>query len=310
MWEIRAFWAAAAVGLLTWLTAPAAAQTAAPPGVSDVADPALVPEDTLETPYTLGMGTGARAGATGTSALAYNASNMGATNAYHIEAFSQVIPGGGDAYWTIGSSVTDSSTSKYVSLGTSFRGIFSGTDRRYSGWDWRTAIGVQAIEQLGLGLGVRWGRMNAETSEGERLGPSFSGVTLDASLTITPIPMLKLAGLGYNLIKTHSSLAPQMAGGSASLVPVEAFTIGADVLVDLSTFEDPELLIGFGAQFIAGEMVPLRFGYRRDNGRELNAITAGAGFNKGKFGIEASIRQTLGSEKETYLVVTTRFVVR
>lgn len=310
MAKVRAFGAAGIVAVLVCFPRTGVAQTAAPSGIDDAATPFLPSEDTLETPFTLGMGAGARAGATGTSALAYNASNMGATRAYHVEAFSQIIPGGGNTYWTVGSSVTDSTTAKRLALGTSFRGIFSGEDRQYRGWDWRTGLGIQAIDQLGLGLGVRWGRMNAETVDGQPVGPSFNGVTIDASLTLTPIPMLKLAALGYNLVRTRSTLAPQTVGGSAFLVPVDEFSVGADVLVDLSTFERNELLIGVGVQFIAAEMVPLRFGYRRDNGRDFNQITAGAGFNKGRFGVEASIRQTVGSFRETYLVLMTRFVVR
>lgn len=311
MGEMRAFWAAGIVGLLTAVCAPGAAlaQTAAPTGIADAANPPLVPEDTLETPYTLAMGAGARAGAIGTSALAYNASNMAAVSVYHIEAFSQIIPGD-KTYWTIGSSVTDSTTSKKLALGTSFRGIYGGTDRRYSGWDWRSGIAIQAIEQLGIGLGVRWGRMKTDRLNGQRLGPTFDGITLDASITITPIPWLKVAGLGYNLVKTHSTLAPQMAGGSVNLAPVDSLSFGGDLLVDLSTFQKNELLLGGGAQFIAGEMVPLRIGYRRDSGRDLNQITAGAGFNKGKFGIEAALRQTLGSQKESYILIMTRIVVK
>lgn len=292
------------------LPSAALAQTEASPGFSGEAPRSLVPEDTLETAYTLGLGTGVRAAATGTSALALNASNMGAERAYHIEAFSQLIPGDGDTYWTIGSSVTDSATSKRIALGTSFRGVFSGTDRRYDGWDWRTGIGVTAIPQLALGLGIRWGRLRSKTFDGQRIGPTFNGVTLDASLTVTPLPILKIAGLGYNLVKTNSSLAPQMAGGSVAIIPIESFTAGADLLVDLSTFENNELLFGFGAEFVASERVPLRLGYRRDNGREFNQITAGAGYVQGRFGIEFSLRQTLGSEnKETYMIIQTRFVV-
>lgn len=312
MWEIRAFRAAATVGLLATICVPVPvlAQTAAPSGVAEPANPRLPPEDNFETAYTLGMGAGSRAGATGTSALAYNASNMAAVAAYHVEAFSQIIPGGGDTYWTIGSAVTDSTTAKKLALGTSFRGIFSGSERRYKGWDWRTSVGIQAIQQLGVGLSVRWGRMDAESIDGQPLAPTFNRVTLDASITITPMPWLKLAGLGYNLIKTRSSLAPQMAGGSVSVAPIDSLTIGGDILVDLSTFQKNELLAGAGLQFIAGEMVPLRIGYRRDGGRNLNQITASAGFNKGKFGIEAALRQTVGSQKESYILIMTRFVVK
>ena len=100
------------------------------------------------------MGSGARAGAVGVSALAYNTSNMAAVSTYDVEAFSQLIPGSksnGGTYWTIGSSISDSTTSKKIAMGTSFRGVFAGENRRYSGWDWRSGIGIQAIPQLGIG---------------------------------------------------------------------------------------------------------------------------------------------------------------
>ena len=316
MGGIQALWATAIVGLLSALcpATSALAQIQAPSGAGGRGDPMLVPtEDTLETSYGLAMGAGVRAGATGISALAYNTSNMAAVSTYHVEAFSQIIPGSksnGGTYWTIGSSVADSTTSKKIAVGTSFRGIFSGDGRRYDGWDWRSGIGIQAIPQLGIGLGFRWGRLKSSRFEGQRLGPSFDGITLDASMTITPIPWLKLAGLGYNLIKTYSSLAPQMAGGSVALTPIESFTFGGDVLIDFTTFEKNELIAGGGVSYIAGEMVPLRVGYRRDQGRNLNQITAGAGFNKGKVGAEMALRQDIGARKETYLLFMFRFVVK
>jgi hypothetical protein len=133
---------------------------------------------------------------------------------------------------------------------------------------------------------------------------------MDASLTITPIPWLRVSGLGYNLIKTHSTLAPQMAGASVSLAPVESFSIGGDMLWDFTTFRKTKLIAGGGVSYVAGEMVPLRFGYRRDQGRSLNQITAGAGFNKGKVGAEMALRQDIGGRKETYIIMMFRFIVQ
>jgi hypothetical protein len=303
------------VGLLTALCpARVALGQRAPSGVGGVASPDLVPtEDTLDTTYGLAMGSGARAGALGVSALAYNASNMAAVSTYDVDTFSQLIPGSksnGGTYWTIGSSISDSTTSKKIAMGTSFRGVFSGENRRYSGWDWRSALGIQAVPQLGIGVGFRWAKLKADRVDGQRVGPSFEGITMDASLTITPIPWLRVSGLGYNLVKTHSALAPQMAGGSVSLAPVESFSVGGDLLFDFTTFETTKLIAGVGVSYTAGEMVPLRLGYRRDKGRNLNQITAGAGYTKGKVGAEVALRQDIGGRKETYLIFMFRIVVQ
>ncbi len=320
MGGFQAFVRAAIVGLLTVLCPwpSASAQQQAPSGVTAVADPPAPTEDTLETTYGLAMGSGARAGAIGTSALAYNTSNMAAVSTYQVEAFSQIIPGSksnGGTYWTIGSSITDSTTSKKIAMGTSFRYVFSGDEHRYKGWDWRSGIGIQAIPQLSIGLGFRWAKLNSDSAVDPecdcsvRAGPSFDGITLDASMTITPIPWLKLSGLGYNLVKTYSALAPQMAGASVALTPIESFSIGGDFLVDFTTFQKNEFIGGGGVSYVAGEMVPLRVGYRRDGGRDLNQITAGAGFSKGKVGAEMALRKDIGGRKETYLLFMFRFVV-
>jgi hypothetical protein len=315
MGGIRALWGTAIVCLLTALCpARVAWAQQAPSGVGGVASPDLIPtEDTLDTTYGLAMGSGARAGAIGVSALAYNTSNMAAVSTYDVDTFSQLIPGSksnGGTYWTIGSSISDSTTSKKIAMGTSFRGVFSGENRRYSGWDWRSGIGIQAVPQLGLGVAFRWAKLKADRSEGQRLGPSFEGVTMDASLTVTPIPWLRVSGLGYNLIKTHSALAPQMAGGSVSLAPVASFSVGGDVLFDFTTFKTTKLIAGAGVSYTAGEMVPLRFGYRRDQGRHLNQITAGAGYVKGKIGAEVALRQDIKGRKETYIIFMFRIVVQ
>lgn len=303
------------VGLLTALCpGPRALGQQAPSGIEGVGSPAIVPtEDTLDTTYGLSMGAGARAGAIGVSALAYNTSNMAAVSTYDVDTFSQIIPGSksqGGTYWTIGSSISDSTTSKKIAMGTSFRGVFSGENRRYSGWDWRSGIGIQAVPQLGLGVAFRWAKLKADRFEGQKLGPSFEGITMDASLTVTPIPWLRVSGLGYNLIKTHSALAPQMAGASVSLAPVESFSVGGDMLFDFTTFAKTKLIAGAGVSYTAGEMVPIRFGYRRDQGRDLNQLTAGMGYAKGKVAAEVALRQDIKGRKETYVLMMFRFVVQ
>lgn len=296
--------------LLLALPADVLAQSEAPSGVLGSGDPEVPPqEDAMETARGLGMGSGARAGAMGISALAYNPANLGVGKFYHVEAISTVIPGD-DTTWTIGSAIVDSLTSK-LAVGTNYRGVFGGEDREYKGWDWRTAIGIAAAKAFGLGAAVRWAKMKSRTDDDDqREGPSLNAVTMDASIRITPIEWLNLAGLGYNLIYTRSPLAPQMAGASLSLAPLESFSIGGDMLWDLKTFDDPKIIAGGGVEYLAGGQVPIRAGYRRDQGRDLNQVTASTGYAKPKFAVEMSLRQTLGSQKETYLLFMMRYAVK
>ena len=93
----RALWSTLIVGLLTVLCpARGALGQQAPSGVGGIGDPAVVPtEDTLDTTYGLAMGAGARAGAVGVSALAYNTSNMAAVSTYDVEAPASAASGPG-----------------------------------------------------------------------------------------------------------------------------------------------------------------------------------------------------------------------
>ena len=300
------------IALIGWVHVPilAVAQVEGPSGVGGIGDP-VVPsqEDTLQTPRGLGMGTGARAGAAGVSALAYNPANLGIGRFYQIEAISSIIPGD-STYWTLGSAIVDSSTNR-LAIGTSFRGVFNGENREYRGWDWRTAAGIALVKQLGIGVGVRWARLNAREDEnGQRQGASFRGVTVDGAIRITPVYWLNIAALGYNLINTRSPLAPQTVGGSANVTAFESLNIGGDILFDLRTFDRPMWIAGGGLEYVVSDRVLLRGGYRRDQGRNLNQVTTSAGYAMSKFAIEMSLRQDVRRANETYLLFMVRYVVR
>ena len=293
------------VVLCSGLTPRARAQSGV---VSEVANTNPPQEDTLETTRGIGMGTGARAGAVGTSALAYNPANLTLKKLYHVDAIIGYLPG--DKTWSLGTAVADSASNS-LALGTSFRGVIGNDDRDYKGWDWRTAVGFQVAGPISIGLGMRYAKLKArKDSLGQPKAPSLKAFTVDAAIRLTPVEWLHIAGLGYNLIDTKSALAPRMVGGSVAATVVESFELGADVLVDLSTFEDPELIIGGGLEYLAANQLPLRLGYRRDAGRDQHFITGSVGYVSRTVGAELAIRQEIGNEKDTALVFSIRYQVQ
>jgi hypothetical protein len=103
----------------------ARAQTSAPSGLTAVDEErARAREDTYETARGIGMGTGGRAGASGTSAVAYNAANLSLARVYHVETAFGYVPG--DNAYSTGGAVIDSVTSS-LALGFSFRGVICGS---------------------------------------------------------------------------------------------------------------------------------------------------------------------------------------
>ncbi|MCB9628637.1 MAG: hypothetical protein H6725_14800 [Sandaracinaceae bacterium] len=306
--------AAALVGasLVCVLPGRSLAQVEAPSGVIIGADPVRGREDTLETARGIAMGSGARATATGTSALAYNSSNLSLRRLYHVEAGFGYITGRNA--FTIGSAVADS-ISNSLAAGFSFRGFF-GNGRDYNGWDGRLGLGMALAPAISLGVGARFVRMTPRERDDNDtpIGEHASGFTLDASATLTPIEWLHISVLAYNLIDLDSALAPVQVGGSAGILVQEfGLALGFDVLVDISTFASPRVIGGFGAEYTAADIVPIRLGYRRDGGRNLHTLSLGAGYVDSKFELDFALRHDLRARRgprQTELMLTVRYNVQ
>lgn len=289
-----------------------AAQATELPGTGDLVDPEgeAPREQTYETARGIGMGTGARASAQGTSALAYNPANIGMGQLYHIETMAAFARG--DRAWMYGGSVVDSVTSK-VAAGLSMHGFYGSGDRALRGYDGRLALGLPLSPKIGLGVTARYMslRSRLENEDGESVGAAVKAFTLDAAVRVTPMDGLHIALLGNNLIKTDSPLAPMLLGGSLSYSFGTVFSAAIDVMVDITTFDSPELLVGGGLEYLAGESFPLRVGYRRDQGRELNQVTASVGYVDQQFGLDLAMRQDVANgDNDTQILLNLRYHVQ
>jgi hypothetical protein len=262
-------------------------------------------ENTLETARTLGLGTGARASAMGTAALAQNAANLGLAELYHIEAASMIVPGGG---WWIGGSVVDSVSSR-VGAGLSVRGVFDQDLEDFSGMDARLSLGLPFNKMFGLGVSARYLRLRPD---GDPMGDDHGtkGFTMDVSMRFSPIPSLHIAALGYNLIDRGTALVPRLMGGGISYAPVDMLTIGADVLADMTTFDSAAVVTGGGVELLLGGMVPLRVGYRFAGGYQIHSVTGSLGYVSREFGVDVALRQDVNGPKDTQVLVTVRYHVQ
>lgn len=266
--------------------------------------------DSYETPRGLAMGLGARATSLGSSALAYHPAALAAAPSYELSAFSRYVPSAGR--WGVGASVVDS-TQQSFGMGASFRGITGGDDARYTGYDGRLGVGLSLGDVIVLGGAARYVNLVAQgddfasLDDGDRVAKGF---TVDASLGIQPFGGLKLALLGHNLVDRDSVLLPTLVGGSAGLSLGGSLSLGADLLVDMTTFEDSEVLVGGGLEFLTSGSVPLRAGYSFDAGRDLHTFTAGLGYLTPSVGIDLSLRQGISGGSETTLLAAFRYFVQ
>jgi hypothetical protein len=270
-------------------------------------DPIPRRDAALETSRGIAMGTGNRASAASTSAVAYNPAALPMGRLYHIEGFF-----GYDndvERWTVGGTIIDSMTNK-LAAGLSFRGFLGNGEDGYGGLDGRLALGFPLSEAVAIGLAGRYLSLTREgqTPEGESdtLARGFTG---DVALLVQPVEGLRLAALGYNLIDVDSALAPVLLGGSASFSVGEMLSFGGDVLFDMTTFESGQLLTGGGVEYLAGGQIPLRLGYRYDRGRHLHSVTAGIGYVDQHIGLDVSLTQDVRGDDATEVLAAVRYFV-
>jgi hypothetical protein len=248
------------------------------------------------------LGTGVRATAISTSALAYNPAAMAVGRLYHIEGAVDYMP---DRHTVaLGGAVVDSSTSR-LSAGLSLRGFVSGDDG-IGGIDGRIALALPFSEAVSLGIAGRY--LSAKhTNKALDIGRPAKGFSLDASLRVAPIPTVQLYAGGYNLIDYDSAYAPLMVGGGAGVGIGSVAVVGADVLVDLSSFRTAGVIAGGGIELLAGQAVPIRAGYSYDTKREQHAFSVGLGYTDAAVGLDISLRQDMGGAGDTRLMGAFRF---
>jgi hypothetical protein len=285
----------------------------------------VVREARIESARGTALGTGARASSASTQAMADNVANLSAGHVAHVETLYSYQPQ--LKSMAAGASIVDGMTSGYLAAGLAARWLFSG---KSSGWEGRVGLGVPIGEMLSLGLAGRFSNITIhdkkaraenwdapEPEEGEDPAPAdhrykLKAFTLDAAVSLHPIPGLSLSALGYNLINTKSPLAPLLVGGSLSFGR-ETFSLGTDVLVDLNQhkeFSGAKLQVGGGIEYLTQGVAPLRAGYLYDQGRKQHAISAGIGYMNKQFSIQLSLRQYVAGSKDTTLFSAIQYFVQ
>lgn len=287
----------------------------------------VVPETRIESPRGLALGSGARAAAASTQAQAENPANLVLGGLYHVESFLAYDPTFRRFGW--GAAVVDSMTSR-LAAGFSFRTLFGENDAgKNRGWEGKLGLAFPIVDAVSVGISGRYSNLRvsdphalperAPTLSGEPLAEEevdqsfkLKGFTMDAAITVRPFAGLSIAALAYNIVNRDTPLAPMMVGGSAAF-SAAGFTLGGDVLVDLNrhgAFDGTRLLLGGGGEYLVAGLLPLRLGYLYDQGREANYLTGGFGYVDPRFGLQASIRQTLSGESETSLFFALQYFAR
>jgi hypothetical protein len=238
----------------------------------------------------IALGTGLRASSMSTSALAYSPAGLALGRLYHIEGNVDYIPDANGV--ALGAGVVDSSTSQ-LGAGIGLRGFLSGAGG-WGGLDGRLGLAFPFSDAFSVGVAGRYITISGEDDVGDEVTLA-RGFTMDASFRIRPAEGFAIDLGAYNFIPQDNAYVPVELGTGLSFGVSESLGIGADFLIDFTTFASTEFLTGAGVEFLAGGAVPLRLGYRFDTGREIHAVTGGIGYTSQYVGLDLSLRQQVAT---------------
>ena len=267
-----------------------------------------------ETPRSLAMGGALRALGNGTSAIFLNPANMPLTRLYHLEASGQFTPEATRALGSI-TAVDSITSSTRVAGGASFTaGVIDpkGLDRVFT--DVRSAVAYPFGDRFYLGLGVRYLRMIQDgfgildNSATKTYSPVSGGLvdtagqrqafvdtfTFDAGATVRIGQSLHIGVVGQNLTHPGNTLLPTTVGGGIGY-GTKDFSIEADGLADFDSWSTVKWRAMAGGEYLVANKVPIRLGYRYDQGANVHAISGGIGYVSTEMSAELAVRRTLSS---------------
>lgn len=247
---------------------------------------------------------------TSTAALYNNPGSMPFARTYHFEALGSVSPEA--RRFGVGGAVVDSFGRFSGGFGGSWNSMDpDGINRQWVDLRWATAIGLG--DKLGIGAGGRYLRVTQDVAKGP-LGPStlsdgspkspvFNVPTFDIGMTFAPIPQLRIGAVGKNLTNPQNSLLPVTFASGVGVV-LGAFSAEADVLVDFNTWSNRATArLSTGAELFLFERVPVRLGYRFDQGQRTHALGWGLGWVDKKFSVEISARRDFIADNPMMVIV-------
>jgi hypothetical protein len=255
----------------------------------------------LESARGLALGTGSRASALSSSALAYSPAALAIGGLYHIEGNVDYLAGHDTV--ALGGIVTDSSTSK-VGAGIGFRGFLASSADGYDGLDGRLGLALPLSPQFALGVAGRYIDLSTHREPSQTLAEGF---TMDASMRVTPTNGLQIDLAALNFIDLESAYVPLLLNAGFAFAVASVVSVGVDLLTDMSTFENPEFSLGGGIEYLGIPSVPLRAGYGVDFARRIHVLTAGIGYTDQVFGIDIGLRQQVHPGYDTRIMGSVRY---
>lgn len=248
---------------------------------------AVSPKDVIPA-RAIGLGA-SRGVANANSAIFLNPAALGATRQYtmqfdYLHSSTPAVDDGGDA---IVLSIADSVSNPRFPTGIAYRYMSLGeAGLNAKGWITDFALGVPLTQNILLGARVSYLSYDVD----ERSVSKFTG-DLGGMLVFD---YLQIGVVGFNLLKVESPEASRGVGVSLGLTDSRNWQLGGDVRWEWNA-PKPALSWGAGAEYLVGDLIPVRAGFERDAIRAASFGSVGTGIVFQQFGIDVSYRRDLAT---------------
>jgi opacity protein-like surface antigen len=275
-----------------------------------------------ETTRSGAMGGALRSLGSGTSALYLNPAAMTTTRVYHIEAQAQFSPEAGRQIY--GGNVVDSVTGRLAGAASFAGGFVDPNTTHRSLLDVRAGLAYPVSDHFSIGVGGRWLKLDQEAltapfaldgisgglgdPAGARTGrfALVNSLTFDVGVTAKLGDSIFVSAVGQNLTYPNNGFLPTTVGGGLGFANAN-LSLEADGIADLSSWGKPTARLMAGGEYLIADHVPIRLGYRFDQGARLHTLSAGLGYISPEFSIEASAKRTLSQPSVTTIIFSVAY---
>ena len=115
-----------------------------------------------------------------------------------------------------------------------------------------------------------------------------------------------LAAVGQNLTYPNNGLLPTTVGGGLGFGNAN-LSIEGDGIADLTSWGKPTARLMVGGEYLVADHVPIRLGYRFDQGAKLHTLSAGLGYISLEFSIEGTVKRTLSEPGVTTMIFSVAY---
>lgn len=265
------------------------------------------------------MGGALHALGNGTTAALLNPADLVETRVYHLEAIAQITPEAGRQIY--GGVIVDSITGRLAGGVAVTGGWVNGADHSLDRTvlNARLALAYPISDAIFLGVAGHYSKVSqagvhgpfgdslvsgglAETP-GDRTSRTamLDTVTFDAGLTVKAGDALHIAVLGKNLTYPNNGVLPTLLGGGIGY-GTEDLSLEVDGLADFTSYLSPAARVMAGGEYLLLDHIPIRVGYRWDQGANKHFISGGLGYVSPQFSLDVSVQRSVSSPGLTNLV--------